>query len=208
MYYQYVHTLLTHILWDDDLFLLVESAHELQTLLDNVLFDYCKRWQLLVNLAKSTIMINNGKIQQNTVFMYNNILLEIVHKYKYLGVIISDSTNHFQDHITYNVTVANRGFVSVRGYLYSLNQTVPPVTMKLFDTLVAPIIEYGSEIWSTCMSYDILRTLYLKFLKCTLGVRPHIPTAAILGDLGGYPLYIRLQIKAIKFWYKLIFTSD
>ncbi len=62
----------------------------------------------LVNLAKSKIIIIKGKIQQNTVFMYNDIPLEIVHKYKYLGVIFSDSTNHFQDHITYTVTVAKK----------------------------------------------------------------------------------------------------
>ncbi len=95
--------------------------------------------------------------------MYNDITLEIVHQYKYLGAIFSDSTNHFQDQITYTVTVTNRGFLSVQGYLYSLKQTLPPVTMKLFDTLVAPIIEYSSEIWSTCTSYDILETLYLKY---------------------------------------------
>ncbi len=81
--------------------------------------------------------------------MYNDIPLEIVHKYKYLGAIISDSTNHFQDHITYTVTVAKRGCLSVLGYLYSSNQTAPLVTIILFDTLAAPIIEYGPEIWST-----------------------------------------------------------
>ncbi len=100
------------------------------------------------------------------VTMYNDIPLDIVHKYKYLWVIFSDGTNHFQDQITYTVTVTNRWFLSVQGYLYSLNQTLPPVTIKLFDTLVRPIIEYSSEIWSTCTSYDILETLYLRFLKC------------------------------------------
>ena len=194
--------ILTHILWADDLILLAESVEELQILLNNV-SDYCKRWQLLVNLSKSKIMIINGK-QQNSIFMYNDTPLEIIHKYKYLGVIFSDGTNHFQDHIAYTETVANRAIFSVQGYLYSLNQTPPPISMKLFDTLVAPIIEYGSEIWSMCSSYDSLETLYLRFLKCSLGVRPQTPTAAILGDLGRYPLHVRLQVKAVKFWCKLV----
>ncbi len=45
---------------------------------------------------------------------------------------------------------------------------------------------------------------FLKFLKWTLGVRRQIPTAAIMGDLGRCLPYVRLQVKAVKFWCKLI----
>ncbi len=54
------------------------------------------------------------------------------------------------------------------------------------------------------MSYDIIETIYLKLLKCTLGVRRQTLTAAIKADLGRYQLYIRLQVKAVKFWCRLI----
>jgi hypothetical protein len=194
--------ILTHILWADDLILISESAEELQTL-DNV-FEYCKRWQLLVNLSKTKIMIINDKKHNSHIFLYNNEPLEITHKYKYLGVIFSDNSHHFQNHLTYTETVANRTIFSLQGYFYSLNQTPPPISMKLFDTLVAPIIEYGSEIWSLCCPCDSLETLYLRFLKNTLGVRPQTPTAAVLGDTGKYPLFIKMQVKAIKFWCKLV----
>ena len=60
---------------------------------------------------------------------------------------------------------------------------------------IQPIIEYGAEIWSACTSIDLLETLYLKFLKCTLGVRLQTPTAAVFSDTGIYPLHIRLQVK-------------
>ncbi len=116
--------ILTHILWADDIILLAESKEELQLLLDNV-FEYCKRWQLLVNLSKSKIMIINGRKSENPVFLYNDTTLEIVHEYKYLGVIFSDRKNIFQKHITYMQTVASRAIFSVNGYLYSPNQ-IPP----------------------------------------------------------------------------------
>ncbi len=137
-------------------------------------------------------------------FLYNATTLEIVHEYKYLGVIFSDRKNVFQKHVTYTQTVAYRAIFSVNGYLYSLNQTPPQATMKLFDSLLTPIIQYGSEIWSLCSSYDSLETVYFRFLKSTLGVRPQTPIVAVLGDLGRYPLHIKLQIKAVTFWYKLI----
>ena len=196
--------ILTHILWADDLILIAESASELQLLLDNV-YDYCKRWQLLVNLSKTKIMIINGKkCDSQSIFTYNDVPLDTVHKYKYLGIIISDGNNNFLDHIMYTETVANRALFSLQGYLYSLNQTPPPISMKLFDTLVMPIIEYGSEIWSTCTSFTSLETLYLRFLKCILGVRPQTTTTAVFGDVGRFPLFVKLQVKAIKFWCKLI----
>ncbi len=72
-------------------------------LLNNV-FEYCKRWQLLVNLSKSKIMIINGRKSENAVFLYNDTTLEIVHEYKYLGVIFLDRKNMFQKHNTYTKT--------------------------------------------------------------------------------------------------------
>ncbi len=75
-------------------------------------------------------------------------------------------------------------------------------------TVYSPIIEYGSEIWSLCSSYDSLETLHLRFLKWTLGVRPKTPIVAVLGDLGRYPLRIKLQIKAVKLWCKLVIKPN
>ncbi len=195
--------ILTHILLADDLILIAESSKELQTLLDNV-FEYCKRWHLLVNLTKTKVMIINGSKKESYKFYYSGVLLEIIHKYKYLGVVVSDTGNHFSDQIDYVEAVANRAVYSVQGYLYSLNQMPPPISMKLFDSLVAPILEYGSEIWSLCNSYNSLETLYLRFMKSSLGVRPQTTTVAVMGELGRYPLSIRLQVKAVKFWCKLV----
>ncbi len=76
--------------------------------------------------------------------------------------------------------------------------------MKLFYSFVTPIIEYVSDIWFLCSLYDSLETLHLRFLKSTLGVRPQTPTVAVLGDLGRYPLHIKLQIMAVIFWCKLV----
>ncbi len=134
-------------------------------------------------------MIINGRKSENAVFLYNDTTLEIDYDYKYLGVIFSDRKNIFQIYITYMQTVESRAIVSVNGYLWSLNQTPPPVTMKLFHSLVTLIIEYVSEIWSLCASYDSIEILHLRFLKTILGVRPQTPTVTVLGDLGRYPLH-------------------
>ncbi len=124
-------------------------------------------------------MVINGRRLDDLKFYFNDVLLDIVHQYKYLGAIFSDTPSVFKNHIPYIETVAYKAMFSVYGYLYSMNQTPPPIAMKLFDSLVSPILEYGSEIWSLCTPYNSLDTLHLKFLKNILGVRPQTTTEGV-----------------------------
>ena len=149
-------------------------------------------------------MIINDKHGNNHEFYFNNVLLDIVHQYKYLGAIFCDTPSVFKNHIDYVETVAYKAMFSVYGYLYSMNQTPPPISMKLCDSLVRPILEYGSEMWSICTPHKNLETLHLKFLKNILGVRPQTTTVAVYGELACYPLDIRFKIRTIKYWCKLV----
>ena len=73
----------------DDTVLLLESHTDLQNQLD-VLAEYFETWKLKVNVKKSKVMIfTKGRLPQNTVLKYNNILLETVNEFTYLGVLMS-----------------------------------------------------------------------------------------------------------------------
>jgi len=199
--------LIAHILWADDLILFAESAQELQTLIDNV-YDFCSKWQLLVNGIKSKVMIFNCDTPTDQFnFTYANTNIDIVDKYKYLGVLYSSQKDTYKEHVQYAESGANRAIFSVLGYLNVLKQTPPPITLKLFDSLVLSILDYGSEIWSISTNIETLEKLQLRFYKIILGVRPQTPTPAVLGELGRYPLKIRLQCKTIKYWCKLLCKS-
>ena len=79
-------------------------------------------------------------------FTYQDIQIDIVEKYKYLGIIFHSNGNlkHAADDL-YNKGL--RAFFSLRKNFSNFNELPFSISMKLFDTLIKPIITYGSEIW-------------------------------------------------------------
>ena len=69
-----------------------------------------------------------------------------------------------------------------------------------------PIISYGSEIWGMD-NVESLESFYLSFLKNVLCVKKSTPNCFVYGELGVYPLKIKLQMRAIKYWLKIIRLS-
>jgi hypothetical protein len=65
-----------------------------------------------------------------------------------------------------------------------------------FDSLVEPILLYGSEVWgfeNTCS----LEKNHLQFCKKILQVRATTPSYMIYGELGCYPLSIKKKLRMI-----------
>ena len=53
--------------------------------------EYCKIWNLVINLSKSEIMIfrKGGRVANNERWTLNGEVIRIVSEYKYLGVILT-----------------------------------------------------------------------------------------------------------------------
>ena len=82
--------------------LLSESKEGLQSCLDS-LHVYCVYWKLKINIEETKVMIfSAGKIKtENMKFKLNDSVIEIVDKYKYLGILLSYNGNfkHAADHM-------------------------------------------------------------------------------------------------------------
>ena len=78
------------LLYADDIILFGKNPEDLQNAF-NVLEEYCQRWKLTVNTSKTKIMVfrKGGRLANNINFVYNNIKIEIVNNFCYLGVVIS-----------------------------------------------------------------------------------------------------------------------
>ena len=78
------------LLYADDIILLANSEESLQNSL-NVLADYSARWKLTVNTTKTKIMVfrKGGRLPNNLSFKYNDSNIEIVSKFKYLGIVFT-----------------------------------------------------------------------------------------------------------------------
>ena len=197
--------ILLHLLWADDMIIVSNSASDLQNSINN-LANYCSKWQLVLNVLKTKVMIF-GKVpmkDRNSQFNFNGNLIEITKEYKYLGCIFQNKVNVFKEHMTTALTKASRATYQVQNYCKPLGSPPPEIAIKRFNSTVAPIIEYGSEVWSAGINTDPVDTFQVKFIKRALKLRPQTSTLAVLGEVGEYPLSIRLALRVIKYWMSLM----
>ena len=75
----------------DDMVIIGNSTEDLQISLDN-LCQYCNKWGLEVNTAKTKIVVfrKRGHTHRDEKWFYNNSSLEVVDNFNYLGVTLRD----------------------------------------------------------------------------------------------------------------------
>jgi hypothetical protein len=104
--------------------------------------------------------------------------IEIVEKYKYLGIIIYFNGNfkHAAEHL-YNQSL--KALFSLHSKIFGFNNIDHRLKLKLFDKcmLIRPICTYGSEIWisdftlkDSCIEKLPFEKIHNKFCKNILGV--------------------------------------
>ena len=135
------------LLYADDLVIFSHSLSGLQVQLDH-LSTYCKNWGLEINLKKSKVMIiskNTHPFMKDEAPCVGGYALEIVEWYKYLGLVVYSNGKLLQT--TSNLCA--RGWKAIFKLNLSLRgcDTKTHLRLKLFDTLVKPILCYGAEVW-------------------------------------------------------------
>ena len=83
------------------------------------------------------------------------------------------------------------------------------LTMKLFDSLIKPILLYGSEIWGAdnkneTKDNDPLEQVHIKFCKMVLGTSKTSVNNACRGELGRYPIELFSTYRSIKYWSDIL----
>ena len=77
------------------------------------------------------------------------------------------------------------------------------LALKLFDTLVSPIMEYCIEFWGD-RDLEKIGKINLHFYKLILGVKQSTSDSAVHRELGRRPLLCRYKWRQIKFWNRVI----
>ena len=79
------------------------------------------------------------------------------------------------------------------------------MSLKVFQAQIEPILMYyGSEVLFIGKEILDFETVHLSFLKNMLGVKQQTTSVTIYGDTGSYPLFLKQQIPALKYWIRLI----
>ena len=136
------------LLYADDLILLSESEHGLQRCLDK-LSCYAKKWQMRINIKKTKAIIFNkgGKIFRSE-FKLGNQAIQVTDSVidVYLGITLtlSGSFSLAQKKLYNKATRSLYSFLS-EANIY--NGASVLTVLKLFDSLMSPILLYNCEIW-------------------------------------------------------------
>ena len=92
-------------------------------------------------------------------------------------------------------------------YLYKFTDMPINHKIDLYDKLISPILNYGSEVWGFVKGSNVERVL-LQFLKRFLGVKRNTQSDFIYGEVGSTRYQTCRYYNIIKYWLKLFRTND
>ena len=189
------------LLYADDTVLMAESPASLQSALD-AMAGYCKKWKLRINTSKTKVVIfSRGKVRKLPTFVLNGTKLDIVDDYLYLGIKFNynGKFTKAKQHVFQQASKAMFALLKRGSHLH-----LPiDIQLELFDTLVAPILLYGSEVY-VAEGCTIIEKLHLRFCKFLLKVNKSTTSNMVYGELGRLPLHITATVRALAFWFRLL----
>lgn len=193
------------ILYADDQVLFATSPTSLQSMLNDVEI-YCNVWGLKINVEKTKVLIfEKGTRHTNYDFFLYGKRLELVTSFKYLGIYFFKNGNwhRSQKCIAEHGSKAMHRLFSILGqYEFKTHDKC-----KLFDILVASVLNYSAEVWGFNEGKDI-ELIHTKFLRKLLCVNKSTNLVGLYGELGRVPLSIMRKIHMFRYWIKILKSDD
>ncbi len=98
---------------------------------------------------------------------------------------------------------SSKAMMAIHRYQRTLGDISCKDLFKIFDSIVTPILCYGSEIWG--YNYcKIIEDVHVKMCKSLLKVSKYTCNAMVLGECGRAPLQLTYMTRAVSFWCRLI----
>lgn len=196
------------LLYADDLVLFSTSKNDLQKKIQNLEL-FCEDYKMDINTSKSKVMVFNKtgkKLKIN--LKWKDEVIESTQTYKYLGLLIhcNGRFTAAQDNLSQR---AAKGFYKLRKIMKG---HIPSFTtcMHLFDSIIKPILSYGSDIWGCSMFNNseinfkkllgnTLEKCHQTFLKFAMGLNRRTPLIGLYGESGRFPLIIHWMKCSLRF---------
>ncbi len=99
----------------------------------NLLSEYCDRWKLKVNTAKTKLLVfcKGGMLPRHLQFYYGNTVIEIVNKFTYLGMVFTTGGSFVETQSLLSGQ-AQKAIFKLNKYLYKFTDVLPLHRLKLF----------------------------------------------------------------------------
>lgn len=160
------------LMYADDIVLITNKPEILQSMM-NKLHTYCEKWNLVVNLQKSKVIIFNksGRTAKHEKWYYGSSQIDVVPEYKYLGMILTSKLSmarHFEEKLKLAKFTLSTIWHSV---FRNININLS-LKYHIFYTMSRSVMCYGAQIWGH-VNWDDVEKLQRYFIKWLL----HLPSA-------------------------------
>lgn len=208
------------LLYADDLALLSATPDGLQQQL-HVLSSFCEDKGLEVNLSKTEIVVFGRRRwlpDSNTrPWMYRGQIVRVSEQFKYLGVTLH-STKGVSAAVNVLATAGSKASFALNGRFRSMGMMDLVLKLRMFDTVVSPILTYCSEVWAPDLltgfqSFeDVLNNplerVHMAFLR-NLGYLPQsVSRVILLRELGAHSLSRAWISLCVNFWNRMVALPD
>ncbi|XP_059225005.1 uncharacterized protein LOC131997701 [Stomoxys calcitrans] len=135
------------LLYADDIVILADDIEVFRKMIWN-LENYCSRWNMVVNLQKSKIMVfrNGGRLSSRERWKYLNEEIEVVNEYCYLGVLLTPKMS-FTKHAEQR---NKRAKICINAAWENLinNSNVSLISKwKIFQSVCKTTQSYAAQVW-------------------------------------------------------------
>ncbi len=188
-------SMISLLLFADDIVLLAESAEDLQRSLDTV-EGWCRKWRLELNTEKSEVMVVNGAFESD--ILYNGVALKAVSKFCYLGLMLNKDCN-WNDAVERATTKVN-GVTARLSRILHLKLLSARSKVLIWNTLARPTMEHAAATWwADKKQTDKMEAAQLKALRAVLGCKVGVDALVIRSELGVTSMRSRLDSHKLKY---------
>lgn len=191
------------LLFADDLVLTARDIVDLQAKLDT-LNEYIHLKKLEVNVNKTVVMkfTRSGRPKKERRIKFNNIFLEVVRKYTYLGVVFS-SSGSFRAALDNSISKGKIALGAIWSVLRINNIFDWVVAERLFIATVTSTLLYCSGIWGLNHT-DEFEKIHMMFYKRLLQLPTCTPGYILRLETGLTKLESLVAKRALRYWVKLL----
>jgi len=126
----------------------------------------------------------------------------IVKKFTYLGIVFTTGGSFTRTFETLSGQ-ATKAIYKLKQCLLRYHFVTVKHRLDVFNKLILPILNYGSEVWGLLESTQLER-VHIKYCKELLCVRQQTQNNFIYGELGRTTLLSFRSYHVIKYWLKMV----
>ena len=120
---------------------------------------------------------------------------------RYLGLDINETMDHTHGVRVLNTTASRALCVVISRYL-ATDGLSHDVYKKLFGATVAPVMDYGCEVWGI-KPYECCSILRHHAMRTFIGVAKCAPLPAMYTELQWKPAFVRQRVAVVRYWCRL-----